>query len=129
MQNDIGSEIRVATFEAEASLLGAILLLSENRKVLDEVAEIVSPLDFLDNVLHRPVFNAMLSAEGPPNQIIVAHELARNNRLRRGYCAELSVLVARCPSPLDYLHYARVVKKYSDERAATSPTKTEINYY
>jgi replicative DNA helicase len=128
MPND-NIELREAAYEAEASLIGAILLMCGSRKAIDEVQQIVSPADFLHTFIYRRIYNAMLSVDGPPNQISVAKELSHTGNLVKGDCAELSVLVARCPSPLDYLHYARVVKKYSDERSATPQKKTEINYY
>ena len=108
-------DLREATYEAEYSLLGAILLMSENTDALKQCLKITPPSDFL-NYHYGEIYQAMNDAAGPPNQIVVAHELVRMGKFVAGDCALLSEMVARCPSPLDFIHYARVVHEYSLQR-------------
>lgn len=124
MSND---SVKEATYQAEESLIGSLLLMSGSRKPIEEVVALLTPGDFL-HFFTRDCFAAMINADGPPNQIIVAHELQRAGKLKAGDCASLAELVAKCPSPLDYLHYAKTVKEYSLQRGG-KPTTRELNYY
>jgi len=84
------------------------------------VRQIVQPGDFLDSrfydALHTRIYKAMLTCEGPPNQIAVAREMNRQGTLRRGDCEYLVHLVSECPCSLDYSHYAKAVADYSLQR-------------
>lgn len=109
------SELYNATVEAERALLGAILTISETRKPISEVAAIISRVDFLEQE-NKDIFEAMLSTNSPPNQVTVAQEVLRITNGKHAYIAEMCLMVANCPCPLDYLHYAKTVRDYADAR-------------
>ncbi len=115
-------EALYATQEAEASLLGAILIESSdgNREAIDEVCQIIGVDDFLDFTLydakHARIFSAMVLGDGAPNQIVVAEEMNRRGLLRSGDCAYLRHLVAECPCSLDFPSYTQAVRDYADRR-------------
>ncbi len=48
-----------------------------------------------------------------PHEVAVAEELFNTNELETGDCAYLVVLVAECPSSMDYMDFAQTVKNYS----------------
>jgi replicative DNA helicase len=97
--------------EAEKSVIASLLV---DTKATDRVAPILQPVDFFREALGW-VYEACLTLRGRSeaiNQITVAHELARRNRLEEiGGNAYLSRLVAELPTAIGVEHYARIVRR------------------
>ena len=100
--------------DAEKALLGAVLM---DGTVYDELT--LQPSDFYHEP-HRFVYQAyvsLITSRTGINQITVAEELNRIDKL--DYCggvAYLENLMASCPSPLDAVFYAGIVKRLSIAR-------------
>lgn len=138
MNIDKESLLRQLREQAEHSLLGALLIMSEP-PVIREVSGLVVPKDFHDCLRPTPhnqhyrIFNAMqaLAAErNPVNQITVGRKLYETIDQSHGgdkcNCdvsdiAEMSTMVGECPCSVDYMEYARTVQQFSLQRA--------IDYY
>lgn len=97
--------------DAEKSVIASLLV---DADAVERVASILQPSDFFREALGW-VYEACLALRKrgePINQITVAHELARRDRLDDiGGSAYLSRLVAELPTPIGVEHYARIVKK------------------
>ena len=122
----------IARFEAEESLLGAILIQScaNDRSVINQVSQIVEIIDFEGCFLkvnpfnwpvHARVFYAMLKCDNPPHEINTASSMNTLGILKIHDCVHLAHYVSICPCSLDYLDYAKAVRQYS--------IKKQVKYY
>lgn len=94
--------------EAEASVLGGILLRNEILSQLDTIEED----DFYDH-RHKVVFAAMRALEAvakPIDVVTLENEIAKSGKLEAiGGLAFLGELALRVPTPDNVLHYAEIV--------------------
>jgi replicative DNA helicase len=97
--------------EAEEAVVASILVDDE---AIFHVADILSPADF-HRTRTREVYQAalnLLDAREPIDQISVARELARTNRLEEaGGLTYLSQLVTELPTSIGVEHFARIVAR------------------
>jgi replicative DNA helicase len=95
--------------EAEEAVIGSLIV---DPDAIFKVAPFLVPEDFFDET-NQVIYQACLSVHQRNevvNQITVAHELMRQNRLEQiGGAAYLSHLVSITPTPLYVEHYARIV--------------------
>jgi replicative DNA helicase len=95
--------------EAEEAVIGSLIV---DPDAIFKVATFLVPEDFFDET-NQVIYQACLSVHQRNevvNQITVAHELMRQNRLEQiGGAAYLSHLVSITPTPLYVEHYARIV--------------------
>jgi replicative DNA helicase len=104
--------------DAEEALIGSILLAASepgDMQVINELRSYIAPMDFNDERLRR-FYKAMLDCSLPPHQINVAQQLHVTGQLQSYDCSHLCHLIAECPTWLDYMHYAKVVKDFSVRR-------------
>jgi len=97
--------------EAEDAIVASLLVDSE---AIHHVAPIVKPEDFFreKNAWAYEACLALFDRNEAINQVTVAHELARRERLEEvGGAAYLSRLVAELPTAVGVEHYARIVKR------------------
>ncbi len=96
--------------EAEDAVIGSLLI---DPEAISKVAAFLKPEDFFDET-NQAIYQACLSlyqrAENEViNQITVAHELMRQNRLEQiGGAAYLSHLISIVPTSLHVEHYAKI---------------------
>jgi len=116
------AEIIKATYEAEDSLIGAILVESTDgtRDAINKVAPILSSADFY-NDMNRRIYEAMLKCPEPPHQINVARQMVIDGSLVDGAVSYLCHCVSEAPCSLDYMDYALSVKAYSEMRQGYTP--------
>ncbi len=113
----MGDELN-ARLLAEESLLGAILIeaTATHSLVIRQVQNLVNHTDFSDarerDNRRSRIFKAMTQCDHP-EVVSVAQKLEDMKLLRAGDCAYLSHLITECPTSLDYLYYAKAVRKYS----------------
>ena len=115
------SEVFTATREAEACLIGAILIQgSYSNNPINEINNFLFPEDFLDHSQydnrHSRIYKAMLSCK-TPHQIDVALEMYRAKTLKPKDCSYMSYCISICPCSLVYFSYANAVLKYSESRS------------
>ncbi|MGQ9546658.1 MAG: replicative DNA helicase [Dehalococcoidia bacterium] len=95
--------------EAEEAVLGSLLIDSE---AIVKVAASLRPEDFFSDI-NRAIYQACLSLyqrNEAINQITVAHELMRENKLEQiGGAAFLSHLISGVPTSLHVEYYAQIV--------------------
>lgn len=95
--------------EAEEAVIGSLLI---DPEAILKVAIFLKPEDFFSET-NQQVYQACLSLyqrNEVINQITVAHELMRQNRLEQvGGVAYLSHLISIVPTPLHIEHYAQIV--------------------
>jgi len=97
--------------EAEEAVIGSLLI---DPDAVLKVATFLKPEDFFDEA-NQAIYQSCLSIYQRPeneviNQITVAHELMRQNRLEQiGGAAYLSHLIAIVPTSLHVEHYAQIV--------------------
>ena len=99
--------------DAEEAVLGSLLI---DGTTIYQVTSVVQPHDFYSerNLLVYEACCALYERNEAINQITVAHELARRDKLETcGGAAYLSHLIANCPSSLDIEHYAQIVYRLS----------------
>ena len=97
--------------EAEEAVIASLLVDSE---AIFKVAPILQPQDFFreKNGWAYEACLALWQRNEAINQVTVAHELARRDRLEElGGVAYLSQLVADLPTPIGVEHYAQIVKR------------------
>jgi replicative DNA helicase len=97
--------------EAEEAIVACLLVDSD---AIHHVAPIVKPEDFFreKNGWAYEACLALFDRNEAINQVTVAHELARRERLEEiGGAAYLSRLVAELPTAVGVEHYARIVKR------------------
>jgi len=97
--------------EAEEAVIASLLVDGE---ALYKVAAIVQPQDFFreKNAWAYEACVSLWERNEAVNQVTVAHELARRDRLEElGGLAYLSRLVTELPTPIGVEHYARIVKR------------------
>ena len=117
----LAKEVQAAAVFAEECLLGALLIEATdlNDDSAKEVSRILTPQDFTDAYqgrgLRERIYSAMCNCPHP-DQVAVAEELNRQGKLQEGDCAYLIQLIWRCPMSLDYMHYAEMVRRYSEQR-------------
>ncbi len=103
--------------DAEEAVIGSLLI---DGDAIYKVADILQPADFYYEQ-NQWLYGACLSLyqrNEAINQITVAQELARQNRLEAcGGAAHLSHLISICPTPLDIEHYAQIVYRLSVMRS------------
>ncbi len=100
--------------DAEEAVIGSLLI---DGTAIYKIATFLQSPDFY-NERNREIYGACLSLYQRPdeaiNQITVAQELARQGKLEAcGGAANLSHLVAICPTSLDIEHYAQIVYRLS----------------
>lgn len=95
--------------EAEEAVIGSLLV---DPDAIFKIATFLVPEDFFDET-NQVIYRACLSVHQRNevvDQITVAHELMRQNRLEQiGGAAYLSHLISITPTPLYVEHYARIV--------------------
>jgi replicative DNA helicase len=95
--------------EAEEAVIGSLIV---DPDAIFKIVTFLAPEDFFDET-HRVIYQACLSLHQRNeviNQITVAHELMRQNRLEQiGGAAYLSHLISITPTPLYVEHYARII--------------------
>jgi len=95
--------------EAEEAVIGSLLV---DPDAIFKIATFLVPEDFFDET-NQVIYRACLSVHQHNevvDQITVAHELMRQNRLEQiGGAAYLSHLISITPTPLYVEHYARIV--------------------
>jgi replicative DNA helicase len=97
--------------EAEEAVVASLLVDSE---AVYRVAPILKPEDFFreKNAWAYEACLALFDRNEAINQVMVAHELARRERLEElGGAAYLSRLVAELPTAVGVEHYAQIVKR------------------
>jgi replicative DNA helicase len=97
--------------EAEEAVVASLLVDSE---AIYRVAPILKPEDFFreKNAWAYEACLALFDRNEAINQVTVAHELARRERLEElGGAAYLSRLVAELPTAIGVEHYAQIVKR------------------
>jgi replicative DNA helicase len=100
--------------DAEEAVIGSLLI---DGTAIYKIATFLQDQDFYSEP-NREIYRACLSLYQRPdeaiNQITVAQELARQKKLELcGGAANLSHLVAICPTSLDIEHYAQIVYRLS----------------
>ncbi len=100
--------------DAEEAVIGSLLI---DGTAIYKIATFLREQDFYSEP-NREIYGACLSLYQRPdqaiNQITVAQELARQGKLEAcGGAANLSHLVAICPTSLDIEHYAQIVYRLS----------------
>jgi replicative DNA helicase len=99
--------------DAEEAVLGSLLI---DGSSIHRVAVLLQPADFY-NERNSLIYGACLSLyerDEAIDQITVAQELDRQGKLESGGgAANLSHLIAICPTSLDIEHYARIVYRLS----------------
>lgn len=117
--NNVTSALAV---QAEKQFIGAIILLSMGksggRKELETIS-FLSPNDFWDEnnaLIYRAMTSLLQSTMGTINQLAVEHEVARLTNNAKALCSEISLCVAECYTPFDYLFYAQEIKNLSNQR-------------
>ena len=112
--------------EAERAVIAAALV-PDGWPLINEVACIVSPGDFYRE-LHGWIWSAILDLNRrgeEPNQITVAAELVRHNRLEAaGGQAFLADIIRQLPTPLGAPWYAGVVRANSKRRTIVHAAHT-----
>ncbi|MEX0785783.1 MAG: replicative DNA helicase [Dehalococcoidia bacterium] len=119
------AEQRLPPFDAEAEeAVLASLMVDED--AIFKVQGLVRPEDFYREQ-NRWAYEACLALwerSESINQVTVAHELARQNRLDdAGGPAFLSRIVAELPTPIGIEHYARIVERDSIYRSLIGVTR------
>jgi replicative DNA helicase len=99
--------------DAEEAVIGSLLI---DGSSIHRVAAVLQPADFY-NERNSLIYGACLSLyerDEAIDQITVAQELDRQGKLEScGGAANLSHLIAICPTSLDIEHYARIVFRLS----------------
>ena len=96
--------------EAEEAVIGSLLI---DPDAILKIAPSLKPEDFFSET-NRVIYQACISLYQRPNEVVnqitVAHELARQNRLEEiGGAAYLSHLISIVPTSLHIEHYAQIV--------------------
>lgn len=95
--------------EAEEAVIGSLIV---DPDAIFKIVTFLAPEDFFDET-YKVIYQACLSLHQRNeviNQITVAHELMRQNRLEQiGGAAYLSHLISITPTPLYVEHYARII--------------------
>jgi len=102
--------------DAEEAVIGSLLI---DGNAIYKVASLVQSSDFYyePNQLIYSACYSLYQRNDAINQITVAQELARQNKLEPcGGAAHLSHLIAICPTSLDIEHYAQIVYRLSTMR-------------
>jgi len=106
--------------DAEEAVIGSLLI---DGAAIYKVADFLQVADFYYEQ-NQWLYDACLSLyqrDEAVNQITVAQELSRKNRLEAcGGAAQLSYLISICPTSLDIEHYARIVYRLSVMRQMIS---------
>jgi replicative DNA helicase len=112
---DLTEEMRVPfSAEAEASVIGSILIDSEVLKEID-----LAPEDFFTQC--RTIYEVMVSLNGQVDQITVAHELQRTGKLQEiGGASYLSQIISEVPTSMNAEYYAKIVKECAINRRIMS---------
>jgi replicative DNA helicase len=118
MPND-PSEIIIATYDAEESLVGAILLMScgadGSRECINQIALSLQPCDFRDEQ-NRFIFEAMIKCPLPPHEINTARQLLADKHLDGNIISHMMHCISVTPHAQDFMDYAQAVKRYSELR-------------
>ncbi len=120
------SEIINASFDAEDSLLGAILIDATNgsKQAINKAKTIVNPGDF-HQYNNRLIFTAMLACKDAPHQINVARQMLNMGILEDGCVSQMSHCISITPTHLDYQDYADAVREYSQRHRGDLPIKAK----
>jgi replicative DNA helicase len=106
--------------DAEEAVIGSLLI---DGTAIYKIADFLQVPDFYYEQ-NQWLYDACLSLyqrDEAINQITVAQELSRQNRLEScGGAARLSYLISICPTSLDIEHYARIVYRLSIMRQMVS---------
>ena len=115
-----GEKLPPHDIDAEEAVIGSLLI---DGAAIYKIATFLQKEDFYHEQ-SQWVYGACLSLyqhDEAINQITVAQELSRQNRLEAcGGAAQLSYLISICPTSLDIEHYARIVYRLSVMRQMIS---------
>jgi replicative DNA helicase len=106
--------------DAEEAVIGSLLI---DGTAIFKVADFLQASDFYyeQNQWLYEACQSLYQRDEAINQITVAQELSRKNRLEScGGAAHLSYLISICPTSLDIEHYARIVYRLSVMRQMIS---------
>jgi replicative DNA helicase len=106
--------------DAEEAVIGSLLI---DGTAIFKVADFLQASDFYyeQNQWLYEACQSLYQRDEAINQITVAQELSRQNRLEScGGAAHLSYLISICPTSLDIEHYARIVYRLSVMRQMIS---------
>lgn len=114
-----------ASDQAEASLLGALILM-DSREAIDRVSESIQPSSFRgyfpghrmqDQPINARIFAGLLNCTPKLNEIAVATEMCRQGTWKAGDRAYILHLLAVLPSsPLDWPDFAEAVAYHAGKR-------------
>jgi replicative DNA helicase len=106
---DDGQQLPPSNVEAEAAILGSILL---DRSLIGKLAEIITPDDFYLNK-YGVIYGAMLALyerHEPVDYLLLVDELDRSKTLAQaGGATGVAELLGAVPTPIHAEHYARIV--------------------
>ena len=104
--------------ETEQAVIGSILI---NPKILDDVAEIISPMDFSGSG-NAQIFSAMLSVanDGKAIDAIEVGERLGDRLETIGGMSTLSDIMRNTASSVNAVSYARIIKEHSDKSTLLS---------
>jgi len=107
------SETTTARRDAEEALLGSLLIEATSLAVR-HVQSIINHADFFQSQdrQHSRIFQAMTKCDHV-DEISVALKMQELGLLRKGDCGYLRHLISETPNSLDYLYYAKAVRRYS----------------
>jgi replicative DNA helicase len=126
-QNTPATKLPPQNLEAEASLLGSLLLDTDS---IINVADIINSADFYDE-RHRLIFDAILhlyEKRRPIDVLTVTNRLTEEKFLETaGGAAYVSELVSLVPSAAHAVHYAEIVHKKGTLRRLIQASQDIIN--
>jgi len=107
--------------EAEEAVIGSLLI---DPEAILKVATFLKPEDFFDEIsriIYQACFSLYQRSDEVINQITVAHELMRQNKLEEiGGAAYLSHLISIVPTSLHVEYYAQIVSNMAIMRRLIS---------
>lgn len=110
MAKEIEGKLPPQNIEAEASVLGALLL---DQEAIIKVVDIVKPEDFYKEV-HRVVFESVLELfeeRNPCDVVTLANKLEEKDELDKiGGASYLTSLVNNVPTTANVAHYAQIIQ-------------------
>lgn len=113
--------------DSEFAVLGSCFI---DFEAISKVASYLTPADFYQEK-NQWLFSVMLRlhAEGKPtNQILVAYELAKKNRIdAMGGAAYISWCIAQTPTSVHVKYYADIVKDCSERRGKLRAATQLVN--
>lgn len=115
-----GEKLPPHDIDAEEAVIGSLLI---DGTAIYKIADFLQLPDFYydQNQWLYDACKSLYERDVAINQITVAQELSRQNRLEAcGGASQLSYLISICPTSLDIEHYARIVSRLSVMRQMIS---------